>query len=232
MSLKCIAVDDEPLALELVKHYVSRIPGVEMIQAFEDAISASEFLRRHEADILFIDINMPDINGIDLVRSLEKRPAVIFTTAHKKFAVEGFELDAVDYLLKPISFDRFSRSVTKAIDYIHYKNKTTGERTDSLFVYSEYRLVKIPFPDILYIESLEDYIKIHLVSGKPVLTLMPLKKVLEKLPGEQFQRIHRSYIVAADKVQSIQNRKVMLSSGAELPVSDTYSQFIREWKKT
>jgi two-component system LytT family response regulator len=174
---------------------------------------------------------MPDITGLDLVRSLEERPAIIFTTAHKKFAIDGFELDAVDYLLKPISFERFSRAVTKAIEYAGYKSKSANEKTENLFVYSEYRLIKIPLVDIEYIESLEDYIKIHLITGKPVLTLMPLKKVLEKLPAQKFQRIHRSYVVAVDKVSSVQNRKVRLASSTELPVSDSYSQFIKDWQK-
>lgn len=231
MALKCIAIDDEPLALELVKSYIANIPELELIHTFDDAISAAEFIRQAPVDILFVDINMPDITGLDLVRSLEEKPAIIFTTAHKKFAIDGFELDAVDYLLKPIAFERFSRAVAKAVEYVRYKSKSSNEKTDNLFVYSEYRLIRIPLVDIEYIESLEDYIRIHLITGKPVLTLMPLKKVLEKLPSEKFQRIHRSYVVAVDKVNSVQNRKVRLTSGNELPVSDSYSQFIKDWQK-
>lgn len=231
MSLKCVAIDDEPLALELIKNYVAKVPELELLQTFDDAISGAEFIRSVPVDILFVDINMPDITGLDLVRSLEEKPAIIFTTAHKKFAVDGFELDAIDYLLKPISFERFSRAITKAIEYLRYKNKVSGETTENLFVYAEYRLIKIPFTNIEYIESLEDYIKIHLVNEKPVLTLMPLKKVLEKLPAEKFQRIHRSYIVAVDNVSSVQNRRIRLNSSTELPVSDSYSQFIKGWKK-
>jgi DNA-binding LytR/AlgR family response regulator len=162
---------------------------------------------------------------------LEERPIIIFTTAHKKFAIDGFELDAIDYLLKPISFERFSKAVSKAIEYARYKNKAENETTENLFVYSEYRLIKIPLNDIEYIESLEDYIKIHLIDTKTILTLMPLKKVLEKLPAEKFKRIHRSYVVAIGKVSSVLNRKVRLTSSAELPVSDSYSHFIKEWKK-
>jgi two-component system LytT family response regulator len=174
---------------------------------------------------------MPDISGLDLVRSLQQRPLIIFTTAHKQFALEGFELDAVDYLLKPIQFDRFSKAVNKAIDYHKYKNTASNEDSDSLFVHAEYRLVKIPLSEIEYIESLEDYIKIHLSIAKPVLTLMSLKKVLEKLPAEKFQRIHRSYIVPVAKVKSIQNRKVQLSGQVELPISDSYVSFINTWMK-
>ncbi|MFC0775946.1 LytR/AlgR family response regulator transcription factor [Terrimonas alba] len=231
MSLKCVAIDDEPLALELIKTYVARFAELEMLQVFDDAISGAEFIRKIPVDILFVDINMPDITGLDLVRSLEKKPIIIFTTAHKKFALDGFELDAIDYLLKPISFERFSKAVKKAIEYSRYKNQQTSEPTESLFVYSEYRLIKIPFADIEYIESVEDYIKIHLSNARPILTLMPLKKVLEKLPADKFRRIHRSYIVAIEKVNSILNRKVQLSSSTELPISDSYSSFIKEWKK-
>ena len=231
MQLKCVAVDDEPLALELLKEYVARFPQLKLVHTFDDAISAVELLRSTKTDLLFLDINMPDITGIDLVRSLQERPLIIFTTAHKQFAIEGFELDAVDYLLKPINFDRFTRAVHKAIDYYKYKNAGTQDDNDCLFVHSEYKLVKIPLSDIEYIESLEDYIRIHVVNSKPILTLMPLKKVLEKLPQDKFRRIHRSYVVAIDKVTSVQNRKAKLTSSQELPISNTYSGFIDEWKK-
>jgi DNA-binding LytR/AlgR family response regulator len=231
MYLKCIAIDDEPPALEVIKEYVSKFPGLQLMQTFDDAISGGEFLRNTFVDILFADINMPDITGLDLVRSLKEKPMIIFTTAHKKFAHDGFELDAIDYLLKPISFERFSKAVNKAMEYNKYKKQAKNETAESLFVYSEYRMVKISLKQIEYIESLEDYIKIHLINAKPVLTLMTLKGVLEKLPADQFKRIHRSYIVAVDKVNSILNRKAKLQSSAELPISDSYADFINEWKK-
>ena len=231
MPLKCVAIDDEPLALELIKNYTAKFPELELLHTFDDAISGAEYIRSTPVDILFVDINMPDITGLDLVRSLEERPIIIFTTAHKKFAIDGFELDAIDYLLKPISFERFSKAVGKAFEYARYKNKAENQATENLFVYSEYRLIKIPLNEIEYIESLEDYIKIHLIDTKSILTLMPLKKVLEKLPPEKFKRIHRSYIIAVDKVNSVLNRKVRLASSTEIPVSDSYSHFIKEWKK-
>ena len=231
MSIRCIAIDDEPLALLLLKQYIMQFPQLELIQTFDDAISGGEFLRNTKIDLLFADINMPDITGLDLVRALDERPMIIFTTAHKKFAHEGFELDAIDYLLKPVTFERFSKAVRKAIDYHNYKERTVNEATDNLFVYSEYRMIKIDVNEIEYIESLEDYIRIHVVNSKPVLTLMPLKKVLEKLPQDKFRRIHRSYVVAIDKVTSVQNRKARLTSSQELPISNTYTGFIEDWKK-
>lgn len=231
MLLKCIAIDDEPPALELIAAYVDRIPELQLLQTFDDAISGAEFLRNNPVDLLFVDINMPDITGIELVKSLEEKPIVVFTTAYKKFAYEGFELDALDYLLKPIDFGRFSRAVNKAFEYHQYRKTADNQVSNHLFVRSEYRVIKINLNDIDYIESLEDYIKIYITAGKPVLTLMPLKKVLEKLPADKFKRIHRSYIVAVDKVRSVLHRKVQLMSGKELPVSESYVGFIDEWMK-
>ncbi|MES2265499.1 MAG: LytTR family DNA-binding domain-containing protein [Bacteroidota bacterium] len=231
MILKCVAIDDEPLALELISNYVSRFPALLLLQTFEDAVSGAEYLRNNPVDLLFVDINMPDITGIDLVKSLDNKPMVIFTTAYKNFAFEGFELEAIDYLLKPIDIKRFGKAIEKAADYYRYKTATSAKGEDeNLFVHSEYRMVKIVLKDIEYIESMEDYIKIHLQFDKTVLTLMPLKKVLEKLPEDKFQRIHRSYIIPVGKIISIQNRKVKLPT-VELPISDSYADFARRWMK-
>lgn len=229
MQIRCVAIDDEPLALDLIREYIQHFPALKMVQTFDDAISGSEYLRNNPVDLLFIDINMPDISGIELVRSLKLKPMIIFTTAHKKFALEGFDLDALDYLLKPIQMDRFSKAVNKALDYFRYKNPDRTDTNEYLFVRSEYQLVKIDLDNIEYIESIEDYIRIHLVNGKPIMTLMTLKAVSEKLPSKQFKRIHRSYVVALSKVRSIVNRKVRLTN-VELPVSDSYAGFINEWK--
>ncbi|MBS1918544.1 MAG: response regulator transcription factor [Bacteroidetes bacterium] len=231
MKLRCVAIDDEPLALVLIRDYVSKFPELELVQTFDDGVSGAEFLRNAQIDLLFIDINMPDITGLDLVKSLKEKPMIIFTTAYKKFAFEGFELDALDYLLKPIDFNRFSKAISKAFEYYSYKTNPENFVEENLFVYSEYRLVKIPVADIEYIESLDDYIKIHFTNAKPILTLMTLKKVLDKLPGDKFKRIHRSYIVALSKIKSVLNRKIQLASMKELPVSDSYAAVIDEWKK-
>ncbi|NSL86869.1 response regulator transcription factor [Chitinophaga sp. Mgbs1] len=230
MKIKAIAIDDEPLALELIKSYTAQFPALQLLQTFDDALSGAEFLRSRPVDLLFIDINMPDITGIDLVRSLPEKPMIIFMTAHKRFAYEGFELDALDYLLKPISLERFARTMHKTIgQYRHLHSTAAAKEPESLFVYAEYKLVRIWLDDIDYIESLEDYIRIHLHNARPVLTLMPLKKILEKLPQDRFQRIHRSYIVAVSSICSIAWRKVLLYSGTALPVSDTYADVIRGW---
>jgi two-component system LytT family response regulator len=171
MKLKCIAIDDEPLALELIKQYAARIPELQLVQTFDDAISGGEFLRNAHVDLLFIDINMPDITGIELVRSLKDKPVTIFTTAYKQFAFEGFELEAIDYLLKPISFERFSKAVQKVISFHELRYPAKQYSGEHFFVRSEYRMVKITMDDILYVEGLEDYIKIHLTNEKPIFTL-------------------------------------------------------------
>nr|WP_295865734.1 LytTR family DNA-binding domain-containing protein [uncultured Chitinophaga sp.] len=230
MKIKAIAIDDEPLALELIRTYTAQFPALQLLQTFDDALSGAEFLRCRRVDLLFIDINMPDITGIDLVRSLEEKPMIIFTTAHKRFAHEGFELEALDYLLKPISMERFSRTMQKTMAQYHYRHTAAAPREpESFFVYAEYKQVRIWMDEVEYIESLEDYIRIHLLSGRSVLTLMPLKKVLEKLPHDRFRRIHRSYIVAVRSICAIAYRRVLLHSGTSLPVSSTYAEDIREW---
>lgn len=230
MPIKCVAIDDEPLALQLLTEYANRFPVLRMVQTFDDAIAGAGFLRQADIDLLFIDINMPDISGIDLVKSLQPKPAVIFTTAYRKFAMEGFELNALDYLLKPISFERFEKAVNKAIEYIEFREAQKKAPEQVLFVRSEYQLVKINLSDIEYIESVEDYIRIHLAGQKPVMTLMTMKHILEKLPADRFQRVHRSFIVALASIRSIVNRKIRLSS-AEIPVSDSYAGFMTRYKK-
>lgn len=229
-ELKCVAIDDEPLSLELIKKYIATFPFLKLVHTFEDAISGAEYLRSSPVDLLFVDINMPDISGVDLVRALSKKPMVIFITAYKNFAFEGYELQAIDYLLKPVDLKRFTLAVEKAVDYYRYKHAVKeASEEESLYVYSEYRMIKIKLSEIEYIESMEDYIKIHTTTNpKPILTLMTLKKVVEKLPADQFKRIHRSFIIAVNKIKSIQGRKVKLIS-AELPISDSYSSFIKEW---
>lgn len=230
-KLRCVAIDDDPLALALTKNHIQAIENLTLLQVFEDAIAAVEYLSKHPVDLLFLDVDMPEISGIELYHSLAVKPMVIFTTAHKGFAFEGFELNAIDYLLKPIDFPRFKKAVQKAIDYQGYKNqKDTDTPNEHLFVYSEYKLIKVEVREIVYLESMEDYVKIHLNNGKMILTLATLKKVIDKLPPNKFKRIHRSYVVAIKEVKSVANRKAQLSNGTMLPISDSYVSFVDEWK--
>lgn len=229
MEIKCAAIDDEPLALNLLKKYISSFSELQLLKMFDDAVAGDEFLKKNKVDLLFIDINMPDVSGIDLIRSLPEKPMLIFTTAYKEFAIEGFDLDAVDYLLKPISFERFTRAVLKAIEYYQFKKGIEVKKQQALFVRSEYQVVKIELDEIEFIESVSDYLKIHRTNEKPVMTLMTVKSILEKLPAEEFKRIHRSYIVPVKKIKSIVNKKAKLSN-IELPISDNYIDIVREWK--
>lgn len=229
MQLKCIAIDDEPLALTLMKKYIADYPVLQLLHTFEDAVSAAEFLAKNQVDLLFIDINMPDITGVDLVRSLAEPPMVIFTTAYKNYAFEGFELQAIDYLLKPIDNKRFATAVQKAVEIHERKNAAAPTGDESIYVHSEYRSIKINLADIEYVESMQDYVKIFLVNQpKPVLTLMTLKSLLEKLPEKNFVRIHRSYAVAVNKVKSIHNRKIQMPS-IELPVGNSFADVVKTW---
>lgn len=229
MQIRCVIIDDEPLAIDVLKQYVSQTPSLVLLDTFDDAVAGKAFLESNAVDLLFVDINMPDLQGTELVRSLQQKPMIIFTTAYKHYALEGFELDAVDYLVKPIAFDRFSKAAQKAIEFFQLK-KASRPEADSLFVRAEYQLVKIAFSDIEYIESVEDYLKIHVTNGRPIMTLLTMKAVLDKLPPAQFARIHRSYIVPLAKIKSVVNRKVSLPT-IELPISSSYVEFIKEWTK-
>lgn len=229
MKLKAIAIDDEPLALEIVKQYCAQYTDIDLLQTFDNAIAGLEYVNQHQPDLLFIDIDMPDINGIDLVNSIQAKPMIIFTTAYKEFALEGFELEAVDYLLKPFSFERFEKSVQKA--FSQYKVHHNASKAQHIFVYAGYRMLKIDLDSIIYIESLDDYIKIHLTNEKPVMTLMSLKKIAADLPADQFMRIHRSYIAAVKHITSLSGRKIVLTSGTSLPVSESYSAQLARWTK-
>jgi two-component system, LytTR family, response regulator len=227
--INCIAIDDEPLALEVVKRFAAKIPNLNLLGAYTDAVAAEKFLRHNPVDLLFIDIQMPDISGMQLVKTLQSPPLLIFTTAYREYAAEGFEVNAVDYLLKPFTYTRFQKAVSKAMDLKMLKQPLHNHEP-CLLVYAGYKLVKIPYRDILYIEGMDDYAKIHTASDK-YLTLLPLKSIMAKLPQEQFIRIHRSYIVPVQQIQSVQFRKLFLRNKKELPVGDTYRNEVKHLKR-
>lgn len=230
MRLKCVIIDDEPLAIELIKQYVEKFPSLEVTQTFLNAIAGVEYLRSEETDLLFLDIQMPDITGLQLLRSLNKPPMVIFTTAYSQFALNAFELDVLDYLLKPVEFDRFEKAVGKAFNYYKFKNGIANVITESIYVRSEYQMVKVELDKVEYIEALDDYIKIHFTDKSTVMTLMSLKKLQEKLTCDKFIRVHRSYLVNLSKIKTIVNRKIQLSH-IEIPVGDTYTKQLNELLK-
>jgi DNA-binding LytR/AlgR family response regulator len=227
MPIRCIAIDDEPLALELIQYYVSLHSELQLIATFDDALQARQYLQTHEVDLLFADINMPDINGLQLVESLSKKPMVIFTTAYKKFAYEGFELQAIDYLLKPIGPERFAKAIQKLKDaFLLQQQKKEQVEQPSIYVRSDYKMLRIVLDQIQYIEGLEDYIRIHVDGSRPVLTLMSLKAMEETLPADLFIRIHRSYIIPIKRIVAIQGKEIQLP-GISLPIGKKYQPAVQ-----
>lgn len=230
--IKCVIVDDEPLAITLLNQYIKQYDGLQLLDGFTDAIESIDFINNNEVHLLFLDILMPDITGIGLLKKLRNRPVVVFTSAHRDFAVDGYEMGVADYLLKPFDFNRFKKGVERAVEYLRLREKDNTELLPGIFIKSEFKLIKINFHDILFIESKDDYIKIHLIDAKPVITLMSLKSILEKLPPADFQRIHRRYIISIHKITSFGNKKIILNSSAEIPVGDTYQQVIQNLRKS
>ncbi len=223
MKIRCIAIDDEPWALALIEKYAKQLPQLELVATFEDAIAGSEFLRKYPVDLLFLDINMPDMNGLTLANSLTIKPFIVFTTAYKKFAYEGFELEAIDYLLKPFELERFQKAVDKVEKAMQAQQLSKKSSDASIFVWSEHQQVKVVLSDIKFIESKKDYTCFHLYDKPKLLTLLPLKKTEELLPPNDFVRVHRSYIIPVKEIKKIASRKVVLLSGEELPIGRLYA---------
>jgi DNA-binding LytR/AlgR family response regulator len=222
--MRCIAVDDEKWVLDLLVDNISRVPFLQLVGRCKNALEATELLHREEVDLIFLDIQMPGLDGIQFVQSLQHPPMIIFVTAYKEHAWEGFELAAVDYLLKPVSFERFLKACNKAQELFRLQQKTTTvkELPTSFFVYVEYNQVKINISEIVYIEGMKDYVKIYLITAtKPVITKMSLKALEDKLLPYRLVRIHKSYIIAADKVTAVKRDLICLGP-IELPLSESY----------
>lgn len=224
--LRCIAVDDEPLALELLEDNISKVPYLQLVATCSNAMEAMKVLQEQTVDLIFLDIQMPGLTGLQFIQSLNIRPMIILITAYEKFALEGFNLDVVDYLVKPVSLDRFVKACNKAFELFQLKNRSKENNTeaapDYFFVNVDYSLLKVVRSDIKYIEGLKDYIKIHLnSSSKPVVTRMSMKAMEEQLPSGQFIRIHKSYIVSVAFITSVRKSSLMIGN-EELPVSETY----------
>jgi two-component system, LytTR family, response regulator len=222
--LNCIAVDDEKLVLDLLVDNIRQVPFLNLVARCKNAMEAAEVLHNEKVDLIFLDIQMPGLNGLQFLKSLQRPPMVIFITAYKEYAVEGFTLDAVDYLVKPVSFERFLKACNKAQELHNLQQKSVTKEIlpDYFFVYVEYNLVKVSIPDIQYIESMKDYVKIFLQSSsKPVITKLSLKSLEEKLLPYRFVRIHKSYIISIDKVTAIK-RDLICIGPVELPLGESY----------
>lgn len=222
--ITAIAIDDEPLALEIVENFCAQSNLVKLEKTFTKTGEAKKYLDSFPVDLLFLDINMPAISGIDFFKGLKTDTMVIFTTAHPQYAVEGFELSAVDYLLKPYSVERFNQAVQKAADYYNFLKHRQPANQKHFFIRSDYTLMKIQSPAIVYIEGLADYLKIHLDSGKTVIARITMKALLEKLPSGEFIRVHRSFIIPLARIQSVRNKHIMLAGGHEIPIGLRYEE--------
>ena len=219
--MQTLIIDDEQPAIRLLSVFVKKVPSLKLQLATTNAFEGLELMNKINIDLLFLDIEMPDITGIELLQSLEKKPLVVFTTAYEKYALKGYELDIVDYLVKPIPFDRFLKAVNK-VQKLFQNNqpKIISNQPAFLFVKSDYKTIKIPFQKILYIEGLKDYVKIY-TQEKMIMTRLNLKGIEEKLPGENFVRIHRSYIAAFSKITSFQKSQISIGD-KDLPIGDAY----------
>ncbi len=231
--MNVLIVDDEPLAIDVLETYIDQVSDLNIVAKCTNALEANEVLRKEQIDLLFLDIQMPQITGIDFLKSLSNPPMVIFTTAYSNYALEGFDLNALDYLLKPISLDRFMKAVNKALEQYDLTHKSGGNGSsdtseaggeDFFFVKADKKLVKVKYDDILYIEGLKDYVIIRMREGR-VITLQTMKSLEEKLPAQQFKRIHRSYIVSLDKINAIVGNMVEVTEKGQtktLPVGKNY----------
>lgn len=223
--IRCIAIDDEPLALMQISDYINKTPGLDLVGQFESALEVISFLKTNEIDLMFVDINMPDLSGMDFVKSLLNPPGVIFTTAYNEYAIEGFRVDAIDYLLKPISYSDFLKASERAGERLHSDSREDARvesNDDFLFIKSEYKILRIRLSDIKYIESMREYLRIHIENQRPIMTLLSMKKMEEFLPKSDFMRVHRSFTVNLNKVTTIERNRIIFDKDVYIPVSEQY----------
>jgi DNA-binding LytR/AlgR family response regulator len=224
--INCIALDDEPMALEVIKELCKEVPFISLTHTFTRVSLAQQHLNSFPVDLIFLDIEMPDKNGLEFLKAIKQNIMVVFTTAHTKYAVESYNVNAIDYLLKPIEVDRFTIACNKANDFFEYSNTSTSKLQNCLFVRSEYALIKILHNEIRYLETMDDYIKIHTTDGKIILTLMSMKKILDKLPSNDFIRVHRSFAVSLSNITSIRNQTILLGDKT-IPIGVNYKKKIQ-----
>ena len=237
-KITCLIADDEPMALSLIESYVLKTPFLELKAKCNSAIKAMEFLETDsDIDLFFLDIQMPDLTGLEFSRLLPAKSKVIFTTAFDQYAIEGYKVNALDYLLKPFDYNEFLNAAQKARNHFetnslqNTENQQNKKNSDFIFVKSEYRQIKINFSEILYIEGLKDYVKIYTSSHpRPILTLMSLKKLEEELPSEQFMRVHRSYIISLEKIEAIERNHVVIKDGF-ITIAPNYKDILMEYIK-
>ena len=229
--IRAIIIDDERLARNELRKLLIDFPEIEVVAEGANANEGLEKIESINPDLVFLDIQMPSINGIDFYKTIRQDTMVIFTTAYSEYAVEGFNVSAADYLLKPFTFKRFQQAVTKAIEYYNYKKQGPDETPKYLFIRADYSLLKIAITDIIYIEGLDDYLKIHLTGSNPVVARMTMKAMMEKLPASDFVRVHRSYIIPFNRIESYRN-KIITIAGEEIPAGSSYEEnFLKYFNK-
>jgi two-component system LytT family response regulator len=232
MKIRCITIDDEPLALKQMTDFIKQTSFLELMAECSSAFEAMEVLTKHEIDLMFVDINMPGLSGMDFIKSLKRRPEVIFTTAYSEFAIEGFKVDALDYLLKPIGYSDFLKAANKALGYFQTQIKadnSLGNTNEYLFVKSEYRLVRIKLAEIKYIEGMREYVRIHTITGKRIMSLMSMKSLEERLPENNFMRVHRSYIVNLNQIMTIERNRIIFDKDTYIPIGDQYKENFQKY---
>lgn len=223
MKIKAVALDDEPLALKVIETYCSRLDYIDLQKVFTRTGDAMEYLEKFPVDLIFLDINMPAVSGLEFYKKVDQNTFAIFTTAYSEFAVDGFELSAMDYLLKPYSFERFTRATQKVLEACNLRSKKVLKNESYIYIRADYSLQKIELNEIQWIEGLDDYLKIQIKDKKPVVVRMTMKSMLEKLPPTQFVRIHRSYIIPFDRIQNVRNKTVFMDE-KELPIGTSYEE--------
>jgi len=233
--IKCLAIDDEPLALRQLAAYIKKVPFLELVGECHSALDAKSIMENDVIDAIFVDINMPDLNGMDFVRSLIAPPLVVFTTAYSEYAVEGFKVDAIDYLLKPFGMDDFMRAANK-VRKQHELLMVDGKQSDNdgaIFVKSDYKTVRIDIGSIRYIEGMSEYLRIYLADrNKPIIALLAMKKMEERLPSSMFMRIHRSYIVNLKMIKEVSKTRITLNDDTSLPIGEMYRKTLNHYINT
>ena len=241
--IRCMAIDDEPLALQQIATYIGKVPFLELTAQCQSAVEARQFLENDTVDAIFCDINMPDLNGMDFVKSLTTPPLIVFTTAYAEYAVEGFKVAAVDYLLKPFGLQDFQRAANRLQERLappssllappsSLLSPPSSENANVVFLKSDYRIIKVAINDIRYIEAMSEYLKVHLRNEqKPITTLLSMKKIEERLP-HNFMRIHRSYIVNLDDIREVNKNRVILDADTYLPIGDIYRENFQQYLDT
>jgi len=234
MILNCVIIDDEPLAINIIAEHIEQTPFLSLADRFTNPVQAFNYLSEHKVDILFIDIQMPDLSGIELVQKLEPRPVIIFTTAYDQYAMDGFKVNAIDYLLKPIDYPDFRKAVEKAKKWIYASNSILNAKSDQqfLFIKSEYKITRIELNAIKYIEGMSEYVRIHRDNGKPIMSLLSLKSLEDKLPVDKFMRVHKSYIVNLQKISEIDSNIIVCTDGNTIPISRMYKDKFHDYLNT